>query len=464
MAINNSYLTPEQTATLNTIRKQNAGAFSADDIQETSPLAFADRTADTSSISSIFDMTASAGELARLQDEQFKRDEKKNQQDESRLAQAEDTQDTYRSNIEKLMADRPNTRRLLEEGRAEFGVDEDLGLLRSLTPEVAALRTRLAQLTTEGQLAVEAEAGQGRGIPLTIVRGAQAKVQRQYAIRQAGVAAELGAKAATIQALQGNIGLAEKLINSAIDAEVYDFTQQLQDYNDLYDMNQDVVNNLDAKTKEFLDRKRNDLKTELANKRQTMQQVGQLHMEYPTAGILLTDTLEEAQQKVAMAGGTYAARKAAKALGDSGELGGSIQLRLRNIASGLGIAPAEIATVVDSALDLMSYFADPNNPTLEEQTVATQTMVNAFPQIPEDSIRKMFGLNPVKKEKSGSKKQVSGFFPTLNPTVQSISDNLGTLSGLNRIVQRGSNNWYKKLRGESEETRRVDEFINSWNK
>ena len=52
-----------------------------------------------------------------------------------------------------------------------------------MTPEEEALQTQLSNITTGADLGVVGLEGQGRGIPLSLVRGQQEKLLKQPAIQ-----------------------------------------------------------------------------------------------------------------------------------------------------------------------------------------------------------------------------------------------------------------------------------------
>ena len=305
-----------QTGASLRLPETNTNAFSATDVVEKSPLAFADGVADTSSIDSIFDLTAGTKGINDQIQKQFEDNQTRLDELDAEKEEAKTTRKTTREKIEGLIFNRPDSSDLLEREREALGIGEDLNLSRSLIGDIEGLRSQLAVLDTEGTLAVEKLSGQGRGIPLSIIRGQQAKTQRQNAIRRAGVAAELGAKSSTLQALNGNIALASKLANSAVEAELFDISQELKDYNDLFDLNEDIINDLDTETKELLETNRTEIQNRLDNAREEKQQVAQLMIDNPSVNISIGDTLDEASQKVANAGGSLAARREQR-LGDT---------------------------------------------------------------------------------------------------------------------------------------------------
>lgn len=345
-----------------TLPEGRTSTISATDVVETSPLAFSGSAPDDTSVNRIFDLTAGTAGLTEDLNKQFEENQKRLEELGKSKTQAEEDRGTIRGRIEDIVGKRPSSEFLLEREQSERGVEGDLNLTRGLIGEIGGLRTQLANLKTEGQLQIEALSGQGRGIPLSIIQGQQAKTQRQNSIRQAGVAAELGAKSATLQALQGNISLAQKLAKDAVDAELFDFKQELQDYNELFELNEDIIDSLDDETRTLLEDNRDEARRQLDEAREDKDKVAGLMVDNPKANISLSDTFEEAAKKVADAGGSLAARKESR-LEEGGDTGGTFTVsQVNKGASRAGIPIAEFQTL---GADVKNFYVNAPNESVD---------------------------------------------------------------------------------------------------
>lgn len=212
----------------------------------------------------------------------------------------------------KQQAARPDISAMIVAKSAELGIPMALEEIQTIIGETSDLRTQINQLNSEEATMLENTTGQGRGIPLSILEGEQGKIQRQFAIRRNALSAELGARTATIQALQGNISLAQKTIETAVSAKIYEAEQKVQDYKNLYDFNGDIIESLDEETRKILDRQYTEAQQELKDKREDRDKVAQLMIDNPNAGITLDDSVDEAALKVSKKGGSLAARQEAR--------------------------------------------------------------------------------------------------------------------------------------------------------
>lgn len=207
------------------------------------------------------------------------------------------------------------------EGKSkELGIPTSLDEIKVLIGETDSLRSQINQLNTEEATMIEGTIGQGRGISQTIIDGQQAKIQRQFAIRRNALAAELGARTATIQALQGNISIAQKMLEQAVSAKIYESEQKVQDYKDLIEFNKDIISSLDEETQKLLDRQYEEAKKARDDAKADAEKVAQLMIDNPGAGVKIGDSVAEAARKVAAAGGSIAARQE-KRLGAQGGTG-----------------------------------------------------------------------------------------------------------------------------------------------
>jgi len=171
------------------------------------------------------------------------------------------------TDMQDYKAGRKDQSTLLSEGNRKYQVDEQYQQITALLPEMTALRTELNNLKNDENQAVENLKGQGRGIPLGVLGAQESKILRTYAIRENAVAANLSAKAATAEALRGNITLANQLVSNSVDAYLYDTAQKVQDYKDLYTYNKDIISKLDAEQKEILDKQFEILKSDYETKK-----------------------------------------------------------------------------------------------------------------------------------------------------------------------------------------------------
>jgi hypothetical protein len=141
---------------------------------------------------------------------------------------------------------------------------------------------------------------QDRLAPLSVINGRTAQITRQYAPELNRMSANINSKAAVMEALKGNFAEAQKYVQQAVDA----FTAQKKDTYDQYvalrEANRDVFDLLDADYKNAYVAAENYAKTSFENARADKTAVLNLMIQNPQAGILATDTLEQASSKASL--------------------------------------------------------------------------------------------------------------------------------------------------------------------
>lgn len=196
-----------------------------------------------------------------------------------------------------LITGRKTAAEITAEETARAGIEAKAEEIETLTTEAVALKKRLTDIETQELQATEALYGQGRGIPLGILTSQAKAITREFAFRKMGVAAELGATAALVEAKQGRLDSAERLADKAIDAFLFDTTQELKDLQSVYDMNQDIIDNLSDDKKDLLTTQIGFLEKQLEDKKKEKTEVRDLMLKYADAGITLNDTPESATEK-----------------------------------------------------------------------------------------------------------------------------------------------------------------------
>jgi|TARA_R100001530_G_scaffold21901_2_gene18006 hypothetical protein len=365
--------------------------LNANNIQEENPVVVPENTGDTTSIDHILDSTASTADIEKglARESQRKADRAKEIETELPSAIEKDKED--RKGFLSFQKTRPSREKELREELASLGVTEDIETVRGLVGEVGALREQLNKIDEAKALAIEGLAGQGRGIPLSIIRGQQAKTERQYNIRRAAVAAELGAKAATAEALRGNAEFAAKLAQDTVDAIVFDYQQKVNDYEDLFEYNQDIIDGLTTEQKGILEQQRDDAKDELERRREESTIVSGMMIDNPNAGVLPTDSLAIASQKVAKAGGSLEARREAR-------LGGAApSIAPLNVISNITSLISDEEVRVDLIEDVLDYFdlaQNKESPTDQELGNIFISLRNSYSEdeVSSDSLRAILGI------------------------------------------------------------------------
>ena len=187
-----------------------------------------------------------------------------------------------REKVEGFFKGRKTQEQLAADLEAKYQIPETLKTQRENLETMRNLRQQSIVLQTEFSQArsiLEARAGVPRGI-----MGAQTQeLERQYAIRQAPVAAQLSALGAYDEALRGNVTQATQLMARYIDAATYEDNIKFKEYEFMLDENKTIISQLDKDIQNALNNKRDDLKTELNTRKDELTQIGKLVIENPQA-------------------------------------------------------------------------------------------------------------------------------------------------------------------------------------
>jgi len=142
--------------------------------------------------------------------------------------------------------------------------------------------------------------GSGRGQTIDFLNNQQAQIIRNAAPELNRQSANINAKAATLQASQGMFAEARQFINQAVQDATADLKFTYDQFTLFYNINQDTIDRLDKKYQNAFSTATTAAESawKLAVDQKT--QVGDLMLKNPQAGILITDTIEQAYAKVGL--------------------------------------------------------------------------------------------------------------------------------------------------------------------
>jgi len=200
-------------------------------------------------------------------------------------------------------------------GAAQLVAEETAGVpakTQALQTANAAIQTKTAEYNA--LKAQEEQMKQSReGIPgftLSEVAGQKALIERQFLARKNSLAADIGIEQAKALALQGDLMLAQAKADRAVTLKYDDLTTRLENQKTLLNLLEGQLSKeesvrVDA-IKLYISQQQNTLEdqkeTEKANYTTLLSQMNQ----YPDAGIVLTDTLEQANTKITTNSKIYA--------------------------------------------------------------------------------------------------------------------------------------------------------------
>lgn len=124
-------------------------------------------------------------------------------------------------------------------------------------------------------------------------------IQRKYNSLKASKQAEYLVQAATVSALQGNYELAKQAAQDAVNAYVYDYEQSVKTFDTIFNVYSDALRGFDEEEQTILKIAAQNAQDQLDKVKEEKNDVANIMIKYPSAGITLSDTFEEAVTKAA---------------------------------------------------------------------------------------------------------------------------------------------------------------------
>lgn len=125
-----------------------------------------------------------------------------------------------------------------------------------------------------------------------------AQINRNAAPRLNTLSANINSKAASLQASQGLFNEAQDYVNKAVNDATADLKFNVDMFNEFYDLNQSVIDKLDVKYQNAIKDARDSAESAYKLAYSEKQDVGNLILKYPNAGISITDNYDQAISKV----------------------------------------------------------------------------------------------------------------------------------------------------------------------
>ncbi|MGI6551359.1 MAG: DUF3597 family protein [Syntrophomonadales bacterium] len=185
----------------------------------------------------------------------------------------------------------------LAEAQNRYGVIEALDEYKLQGEKVAQAKAAIENLDLQRQ--AELDAALNRQASMNSISAEQQRINQKYDSQRAKLVGDYNIEAAILATKSNNLTEANKLVSQAVDAYTSDITAEINRFNNFYSIASDFVSSLSSEEKSVLD----DVKTQLINKereeKERLANVLNLKLEYPSAGIEPTDTLEQAVIKAA---------------------------------------------------------------------------------------------------------------------------------------------------------------------
>lgn len=171
--------------------------------------------------------------------------------------------DSFQQSIQNILQKQTQEASRTAEIEGQVGIPDLNRNLNEITNQIRSLNAEAFSATQNAE---------GRAAPMFAIQGEQERIQRLNAARQYGLAA-------TAQAMQGSLALAQDTVERAIKAEFGGLDAQLKYYSYLYENNRDKLQQIDEKKARALEIALQDRAEMIANQKEQKSQIYQLAMQ-----------------------------------------------------------------------------------------------------------------------------------------------------------------------------------------
>jgi len=187
-------------------------------------------------------------------------------------------------------------RSALTTAQSEYGVTEALSDVKLQSEKVAQMKAAIENLDLQRQN--ELDVANTRLASMTSIQAEKNAINERYDSQRVKLVGDYNIEAAILAAKSNYLSEANNLVQYAVQAYTADITAEINRFNNLYSLASDWVSSLDAQEKSILDDAKAELERERDLETERLNNVLNLKLQYPNAGINSTDTLEEATDKV----------------------------------------------------------------------------------------------------------------------------------------------------------------------
>ena len=264
---------------------------------------------------------------------------------------------------------------------AQLGLTSaDVANMQNIRGQLTAFNKEIADLEAQRDFKKIDVERRGGSFTTGILRGELSLIDRQFNSRIAAKAAQALVVAQQLTGLREDVQLSNQIATQITNLAIHDQEQKVRDFEWTFDTYQDLFQIMDRRETEEWNRS-----YQLAqDERDAAKEVAQLMANNPNAGIVMTDTFEEASQKIAQSGGTAEFQL---------ELARETRLGAEGVATGFTKTQRlklEQAGLVDASrqeqLDFL--YGDEGKP------VFTQTQLNKGAATAMMSMEEFLGLDP----------------------------------------------------------------------
>lgn len=179
----------------------------------------------------------------------------------------------------------------------EYFATQEKGIteIESLNNEYAAVQGAMEQQIAQSN---------DKMASMNFINNQTAQIRRNAEPQLNTLSAKISSKSATLQALQGNFAEARSLVRDAVDAATAGNKFKYDMYTAMYNQNRDNFDRVDKAYSEAFSNAMNVALKDYEMQREEKMQIGELMLKYPSAGIDINGSLDEAFDRAGLVSGS----------------------------------------------------------------------------------------------------------------------------------------------------------------
>lgn len=177
----------------------------------------------------------------------------------------------------------------------EYGLTEGLSEYKLQSEKVSTAKAAIENLDLQRQN--ELDIASNRQASMTSIAAEKSAINETYDSQRVQLVGDYNIEAAVLSAQAGYLSEANNLVDNAVQAYTADITAEIKRFDNMYSLASDWVSSLESDEKALLEDAKAELETKKEEETTRLNSVLSLKVEYPSAGIKATDTLEQATQK-----------------------------------------------------------------------------------------------------------------------------------------------------------------------
>ena len=385
----------------------------------------------TSTSNSNISLATSTGAGANAYWDQMMKEQEAERQRQLAAIQGQAAQN--QSMMDKLLGNQKSRDQIQAEKEAQLGINTAQSLAN-----IKAKEAELKSLTADYEKAkkdveTQIESAFGKMGSMNFINNQVAQIRREAAPFLNNLAANVNMKAAEVATEENDYARAQNLIDKAVENTVADQKDALNMFKTFYDMNQDAFDRMDSVYVNAYKEKMGLLERQYNEAKDTAKTVLNMSLEYSNAGILPTDSMEEAVAKVKSSDGGVSKADLME-----------VQGGLYNIRTGTWMVQPKATTGDDekSSLGLEAgNFVDQLQAAINSGMSASQAAVDVVGYLEDAGIKTDTSfVNQLQKLANGLKKGGTNTETSNTTTTPSVQGDAGWITGSG-----GTGGWFGNL-------------------